>query len=94
MYEVEKAIAACNEYNRKYAEELETWASPLSLQARALDIMDYKIYAWPGHGLAQEAPGYQFVEGEYMKADEYDDLLLDPSGLLAADLSSPRLRHL
>jgi uroporphyrinogen-III decarboxylase len=33
---------------------------------------------WPGHGLAPHMPSYQFVEAEYMKADEYDALLTDP----------------
>jgi hypothetical protein len=33
---------------------------------------------WPGHGVS---PGlsFQFVEGEYMREDEYDALLKDPS---------------
>ena len=33
---------------------------------------------WPGHGVAPGLP-FQFVEGEYMKADEYDAFLDDPS---------------
>jgi hypothetical protein len=35
--------------------------------------------AWPGHGLPLNATGHQFVEGEYMKEDEYGALLADPS---------------
>jgi hypothetical protein len=34
---------------------------------------------WAGDGLADEAP-HQWVEAEYMKADEVDDFLADPSG--------------
>jgi uroporphyrinogen-III decarboxylase len=33
---------------------------------------------WPGGNLAPDVP-YQFVEGEYMKEDEYDLFLSDPS---------------
>ncbi len=33
---------------------------------------------WPGHGVASNRP-FQFVEGEYMKAEEYDEFLFDPS---------------
>ncbi len=33
---------------------------------------------WPGHGLPPGIP-FQFVEGEYMKADEYDAFINDPS---------------
>jgi hypothetical protein len=46
---------------------------------RSLDAIDYKLYKWPGHGLSKTALSYQAVEGEWMKPDEYDDLIRDPS---------------
>ncbi|MBN1367048.1 MAG: hypothetical protein JW967_03890 [Dehalococcoidales bacterium] len=46
------------------------------------EFMDYKLYAWPGHGVAPER-SYQMNEGEYMKADEYDALIQDPSRFFA-----------
>jgi uroporphyrinogen-III decarboxylase len=45
---------------------------------RCYDILDYKLYAWPGHGVPEDA-SYQALEGEYMKADEYDSLINDPT---------------
>jgi hypothetical protein len=45
---------------------------------RFFEILDYKLYAWPGHGVAPQH-SYQCIEGEYMKADEYDALLRDPT---------------
>ncbi len=33
---------------------------------------------WPGFGLPPEQP-FQFVEGEYMKAEEYDEFIEDPT---------------
>jgi uroporphyrinogen-III decarboxylase len=42
------------------------------------DILDYKLYKWPGHGVAPEST-YQAIEGEYMKADEYEALMQDPT---------------
>jgi len=42
------------------------------------EILDYKLYSWPGHGVAPER-SYQANEGEYMMADEYDALIHDPS---------------
>ena len=42
------------------------------------EALDYKQIKWPGHGLPSDTP-YQYVEGEYMKPEEYDDLLFDPS---------------
>ncbi len=79
MYDIEKAITACNEFNQKYSAELECWASPMSIPAKALEILDYRLYVWPGHGLSVDSPVFQYVEGEYMQADEYDDLIRDPS---------------
>jgi hypothetical protein len=48
---------------------------------RAYEILDYKLYLWPGHGTSTNAP-YQCVEAEYMKAEEYDALIQDPSDFL------------
>jgi hypothetical protein len=79
MYDIEKGIAACNVFNEKYAEELEYFAFPMVAPGKALELLDYKLYAWPGHGLSTSAPNYQFVEGEYMKVEEYEDLVRDPS---------------
>ena len=42
------------------------------------DALDYKLYDWPGHGVDEDS-GYQYNEAEYMKADEYDKLIADPS---------------
>ncbi|MEJ2231706.1 MAG: uroporphyrinogen decarboxylase family protein, partial [Nitrospirales bacterium] len=49
--------------------------------APALELLDYKQLVWPGHGLGPNRT-YQFIEGEYMMAEEYDDFLFDPTGFL------------
>jgi uroporphyrinogen-III decarboxylase len=46
------------------------------------EILDYKLYSWPGHGVPPEQ-SYQANEGEYMKADEYDALIQDPSNFFS-----------
>jgi hypothetical protein len=46
------------------------------------EILDYKLYAWPGHGVAPQHP-YQCQEGEYMKEEEYDALIDDPSNFFS-----------
>ena len=43
-----------------------------------LELMGARTSAWPGGTLPPDTP-YQFVEGEYMKQDEYDLFLNDPS---------------
>ena len=43
-----------------------------------LEILGYKGYEWPGHGLPDDRP-YQYIDREYMKGDEYDAFIEDPS---------------
>jgi hypothetical protein len=60
--------------------DMDSFRGPgLVLPAPALEIIGHKIHKWPGHGIADDVRAYQFVEGEYMKADEYDKLIRDPS---------------
>jgi hypothetical protein len=47
----------------------------------ALEAIDFKQMKWPGHGTSPNH-GHQFVEGEYMKADEFDAFLKDPTGFI------------
>lgn len=49
------------------------------VSGRVLDILDFKLYQWPGHGVAAEGE-YQYVESDYMRASEYQDLIDDPTG--------------
>ena len=44
----------------------------------AMNALDFKQIKWPGHGIPEDH-SFQFVEGEYMKVEEYDALLDDPS---------------
>ncbi len=79
MYNIEKALEAAAEFNKKYAEEFETSAGFFYSPGQVLDILDYKLYAWAGHGIAKDGTSWQFIEGEYMTDDEYDDLIRDPT---------------
>lgn len=43
-----------------------------------MDILNYKQYNWPGHGVPDDGEA-QFIEGEYMSAAEYDAFMRDPT---------------
>ena len=59
--------------------DMDTFAGPALLYpGKVFDMLDYKLMHWPGHGLAADAPSYQYVEGEYMFPDEYDALIKEP----------------
>ncbi len=45
--------------------------------AQPFSILDIKQFKWPGGSLPDDA-AFQFVEKEYLKADEYDEFLSDP----------------
>jgi hypothetical protein len=80
MYEYDKAVKACKKFNEEFSEELEHYAAPWITPGRVMDLLDYKLYSWPGHKLGINVPQVQFMEAEYMKADEYEALMRDPSG--------------
>ena len=43
-----------------------------------LKTLDFRQMQWPGGQLSPDS-AFQFVEKEYMKAEEYDDFLFDPT---------------
>ncbi len=77
MYDYQKEVDSLNRYAADfqpdaYVGAFHTGAGPV------FDLLDYRLYDWPGHGVAPEH-GYQAREKEYMKAEEYDALILDPT---------------
>lgn len=71
----------CQAYRKFLADfEADTFSSPMMVgSARAAEIIQPLNMKWPGHGLPDNASMPQFVEGEYMKADEYDLFIEDLS---------------
>ncbi len=45
--------------------------------SRAFEALGITQTKWPGGSLADEAP-FQFVEGEYLRAEEYDEFIANP----------------
>lgn len=77
-YDYEKLFMAWEKFFTDFNPD--TYNSPASIvPGRVLDKLDCKLYRWPGHGIGEDLT-YQFVEGEYMKADEYMDFIDDPTG--------------
>jgi hypothetical protein len=54
-----------------------------------MEALQIKTQKWPGYGLPETATFYQYVEGEYMKADEYDEYIHE-AGDYALRKSLPR----
>ena len=77
MYDYEKLGSAMKKFNADFLPDALA-SSMLPGPAKAFDLLDMKLYRWPTHGVASTAP-FQCVEAEYMRADEYDLLIADPT---------------
>lgn len=78
IYDAEKLKAAHRKVLTDFEPDMAENPMAFCLVGPVLEALDCKLLAWPGHGMTSDH-GYQFVEGEYMKADEYDHLLSDPT---------------
>lgn len=78
MYDYEKCAAAFKKFILDFDPDVQ-WGAYAPGPGRFYEILDYKLYSWPGHGVAPDCC-YQCNEGEYMKPEEYDALIEDPTG--------------
>ncbi len=78
MYDYDKLSQAWLKFLHDF--DADTFIPPALIPpGKALEAVDYKLYKWPGHGIAGDTTSYQCVESEWMKAEEYDVLIEDPS---------------
>jgi hypothetical protein len=77
MYDYEKNSMAFKKFIVDFAPDGHLGAA-VPGPGKFFEILDYKLYSWPGHGVPADR-SYQAKEAEYMKADEYDALIEDPS---------------
>ena len=79
MYDSDELCRAWLKFMQDFG-DMDMFGGPgLVFPGRVSELLDNRISKWPGHGLPDDARFHQFVEGEYMKADEYDVFLKDPS---------------
>ena len=79
MYDYKAYREAWTKFMRDFYEDMDTFMPGGSLPGPALDIMDNVNYAWPGHGVGDKATSHQYIEAAYIRADEYDEYIRDPS---------------
>jgi hypothetical protein len=82
MYDAMYDYDALSQAWKKYCDDFtpDAYNAPTTVvPGTVLDILDFKLCRWPGHGVSEQSE-YQYVEKEYMKADDYQDLIDDPSG--------------
>ena len=74
MHDYEKMSGALVRYHEDFRPDFQ--ARPVA-PAGVFERLGLEFVDWPGHGLSDETP-WQYLEAEYMKAEEYDALIADP----------------
>ena len=77
MYDYGKLAEAIRKYHSDFMPDTMA-GTALYGSGKVLELLDYKLYRWPGHGVPPKE-SYQCIEDEYMRADEYHSLINDPS---------------
>ncbi len=76
FYDIDKWLAACKKTITDFAPDVCTVEVPIA--GTVVEALGARQILIPGHGISANHC-HQFVEDEYMKAGEYDELLSDPS---------------
>jgi hypothetical protein len=78
MYDYDKLASASKKAIVDF--EPDMYVDPFFLVSygNLLEILGDRRFKWPGHGVPVDST-FQFVEKEYMKADEYEAFLHDPT---------------
>jgi uroporphyrinogen-III decarboxylase len=88
LYDYEKAAEAWKQTTAKLNWDM---APPpfVLFPGPVMEKLGLRTFKWPGHGLPDHLP-YQFVEDEYMLADEYDEFLANPGDFVVRKMM-PRM---
>jgi len=79
FYDYPKSVDALIKFQRDF--DLDYSAASNFLPGKVYDRLDYKLYRLPGNALAA-TQSFQFVEDEYMTADEYPAFIANPEGFM------------
>ncbi len=78
MMDVERSLEANFQTALYYQSDMVELMPPIGA---TLDLLGYRHLKWAGHGLPANS-GWQFVDEEVMKPEEYDELIYDPSDFM------------
>ena len=79
MYDYETTKAIAERAVREFEPDLHSPLVLATASGNALEAIGFKQLQWPGHGVGDDQP-FQYIDREYMKAEEFDEFLFDPTG--------------
>jgi hypothetical protein len=78
MTDAPRAAEAWKKFNLEFLPDAIASPASYSLPAEMYELLDYRLYSWPGHG-TQKGASYQYNENEWMTPEDYDHLISDPT---------------
>jgi hypothetical protein len=78
MHDFDRAAEAFVDFNLELQPDSMVSPRVAATPADVLELIDYRLFSWPGHGIARDA-NFQYHEAEYMPAEDYDRFIDDPS---------------
>jgi hypothetical protein len=81
MYDYDRAAKAFTDFNVEFQPDAMVPPVIGALPGRVYELLEYRLYSWPGHGAPKEV-SFQYNEKEWMTAAEYDDFIADPTDFL------------
>ncbi|MBI4966941.1 MAG: hypothetical protein HZC25_02360 [Rhodospirillales bacterium] len=79
MYDYKKSAEITKKLVLDLDPDMFSLPHPVSALGPTMELMGFKTLEWPGHGTPDNV-SYQYLDREYMKPEEYDDYLFDPTG--------------
>jgi uroporphyrinogen-III decarboxylase len=77
MYDSSELKRASLKFLREF--DMDVFSSGFTMPGKIMEKLGDRSFFWPGHGLPDDAMMIQFNEQEFMKEDEYDAMINDPS---------------
>ncbi len=79
MYDYARVDAVMRRILEEFQPDAYALPHPMTAFGAIMERMDYRQMHWPGHGTGENV-SFQYLDREYMKAEEYDEYLFDPTG--------------
>jgi uroporphyrinogen-III decarboxylase len=93
LYDYRKGEAWFDKFFADFKPDL-GWDPVMFFPAQFMELLGLNWFRWPGNQIEEPNAMYQFIEGEYMKQDEYDEATFDPTNFMLTKWMPRSFKHL